>query len=89
MLFSALRRFSSKPANPDALAQKFARCFNTEDGKAVLEHLHQHTFFRVIDPMMPEQNLRFVEGQRQLVLWLCQMIAKGKNPHTTETSHNG
>ena len=75
---SALKKFLGKSRDTDSVSRAFARCFQSADGQIVLEHLHQQTLFRVIDPMMPGDHIRFLEGQRQLVLWMCQMIAKGK-----------
>ena len=84
MRFSALQRFLGNPREGDDVARVFARVFNTEDGRTVLDYLHRHSIFRVIDPQMTEENLRFLEGQRQLVLFICQMAAKGNNTQTTE-----
>ena len=80
MLFSALRRFGRNPVDADRIARAFARCFATDDGRQVLEHLHRQALFRVTDPGLPHDQLRFIEGQRQLVLWICQMAASGAHP---------
>ena len=77
---TALKKFLGKTRAPDAVARSFARCFQSPDGQIVLEHLHQQTLCRVTDPVTPHDQLRFLEGQRQLILWLFQMIAKGTNP---------
>jgi len=81
-LFSqtVLKKFLGQTRPQDAVARSFARCFQSPDGQAVLEHLHQQTLGRVTDPVTSPDNLRFLEGQRQLVLWLMQMIAKGRSP---------
>jgi hypothetical protein len=78
-MISAIAKFLVQPKEKTDIARAFARAFETQDGKTVLEHLHQHTLFRVTDPNLPPDQLRFLEGQRQLVLFICQMIAKGKN----------
>lgn len=78
---SALQKFTGKTKPQDAVARSFARCFTSPDGQIVLEHLHQQTLCRVTDPVTAHDNLRFLEGQRQLVLWMIQMIAKGQT-HT-------
>lgn len=80
MKLFALKRFLGKSRESEALARAYARCFNTPDGQIVLEHLQHHSLCRVIDPNMPQSHLRFVEGQRQLVLFICQMIAKASTP---------
>jgi hypothetical protein len=77
MIFSALKRFS-KPRESEEITRAFARCFNTKDGKTVLEYLHTHTLFRITDPLLSDDQLRFIEGQRQLVLFICQTISKSK-----------
>lgn len=74
---TALNKFLGKTRPQDAVARSFARCFQSPDGQIVLEHLHQQTLCRVTDPVTSTDNLRFLEGQRQLVLWLLQMTAKG------------
>ena len=76
---SALKKFAVKSRAPDDMARTFARCFKTLDGQVVLDQLHAQTLFRVTDPHTDGANLRFLEGQRQLTLWICQMIAKGQN----------
>lgn len=81
----ALQRFSRKQRARDDIAKAFARCFRTHDGQIVLEQLHQQTLFRITDPMTSQDNLRFLEGQRQLVLWICQMIATAHTPDNTQS----
>ncbi|MDB5477731.1 MAG: hypothetical protein JWM96_226 [Alphaproteobacteria bacterium] len=76
-MFSAIKRFSAKRESDD-LARAFARCFQEHDGQVVLEYLHQHVFFRSTDPAQTDAQLRFAEGQRQLLLFICQLIAKGR-----------
>lgn len=80
MIFSAVKRFSARQRKGEETARAFARCFATEDGQIVLEYLHQQVLFRTSDPNMPEAHLRFLEGQKQLVLLICQMMAKPTNP---------
>jgi hypothetical protein len=75
MTFSAFKRFSAQRESEET-ARAFARCFRTSDGKMVLEHLHNHVLFRVTDPTTSPDQLRFLEGQRQLVLYLCQLSNK-------------
>lgn len=77
-MFSALKRFVGHTGEGDALARAYARLWSSPDGQTVLEHLHQHVLFRVTDPQASEAQLRFCDGQRQLVLFLCQMAAKGR-----------
>lgn len=81
MFLSALKHFSAKQRESGDIARAFARCFATPDGRIVLEHLHQHSLFRVTDPNLCEAELRFLEGQRQTVLFICQTIAKAHPSH--------
>jgi hypothetical protein len=83
---SALDKILGRGPDDTAVAAAFARCFSSADGATVLEHLHRHCFFRPLDPKTDADTLRFVEGQRQLVLWICHMTAKAKsNPQRRET----
>lgn len=74
----ALRKFLFGRIPSDDVMKAYARCFSGRDGQLVLEHLHQITLFRVTDPTMDPDALRQLEGQRQLVLFMCQQIAKAK-----------
>ncbi len=76
---SALRKFLFGNLPPDDISKAYARCFNGRDGQTVLEHLHQITLFRITDPTMDPTALRQLEGQRQLVLFMCQQIAKASH----------
>ena len=65
------------PLSP-GLAPSFARCFGTEDGQRVLGHLRALTLERALGPDAPESMLRHLEGQRQLVLTVQSLIARGR-----------
>lgn len=80
MIFSAFKRFSNKQRKSEDIARAFFWCFSTEEGQVVLGHLHDHVLFRITDPNMTAEQLRFVEGQRQLVLFICQTISKHNQP---------
>ena len=75
MKFSALKRFFAQRESEET-ARSFARCFQSEDGQFVLEHLHNHVLFRLTDPKLNSKELRFLEGQRQLVLYIAQLTNK-------------
>lgn len=77
---TALQKFLGKTRSTDTIARSFSRCFQSPDGQIVLDHLHQQTLCRITDPVTSNDHLRFLEGQRQLFLWLLQMIAKGNTP---------
>jgi hypothetical protein len=74
----ALGKFLNGPLSKEDVMKSYVRCFNSRDGQMVLEHLHHITLFRVTDPLMDSAGLRQLEGQRQLVLFICQQMAKGQ-----------
>lgn len=59
------------------LAVRFARCFSTEDGRAVLDHLKAITLHRVLTPAATDPELRHLEGQRHLIAYVCALVARG------------
>jgi hypothetical protein len=64
------------------LATAFARCFVSADGRQVLGHLRRLTVERALGPQASEALLRYVEGQRQLILYVEALVAKGAGgPH--------
>ncbi|MEI6987319.1 MAG: hypothetical protein WCK65_14450 [Rhodospirillaceae bacterium] len=60
------------------LATAFARCFGDEDGQRVLGHLRALTLERTLGPDAPDNALRHLEGQRQLVLAIQTLVARGR-----------
>ncbi|WP_420549044.1 hypothetical protein [Curvivirga sp.] len=56
------------------LNQAYARCFNSPEGKIVLSHMRQTTIERALGPDSNHDALRQLEGQRQLVLRIEQII---------------
>jgi len=60
------------------IAQAFTRCFATSPGCQVLDHLRAITLDRSLGPHASEALLRHAEGQRQLVLHIITLIAKGR-----------
>ena len=72
----------SGAAGEAELATAFARCFVTADGRQVLDHLRRLTVERALGPQASEALLRYVEGQRQMVLYIEALVAKGAGgPH--------
>jgi hypothetical protein len=59
------------------LAARFARCFAGNDGRAVLDHLHAITLHRALAPAASDQELRHIEGQRNLVIYISALVARG------------
>jgi hypothetical protein len=78
--------FESAAANPDdvaaeeesdaELARAFAGCFRGSHGRRVLRHLRALTLERVLGPESPDTLLRYVEGQRQLVAYICTLVER-------------
>lgn len=61
------------------IERAFARLFSTEDGKKVLAHLQVMTFHRALSAATPDEQLRYVEGQRSLVAAILRLIDRGRN----------
>lgn len=89
MLFFKEKRFSDVARDFDytahisRLEQKdiercFARVFSSEDGKKVLAWLQVMTFHRAANAGAPDEQLRFMEGQRNLVASILRLIDRGK-----------
>ncbi|MCW8915044.1 MAG: hypothetical protein OQK24_04230 [Magnetovibrio sp.] len=67
-------------AVPDReLKLAYARCFSSEQGKQVISHLRAMTLDRALGPNVSAETLRHIEGQRQLVSYICQLINRGRN----------
>ncbi|MCW5773668.1 MAG: hypothetical protein KIT16_18645 [Rhodospirillaceae bacterium] len=65
------------PTAPE-LGRVFARCFGTADGQAVLQHLLDLTLRRALGPEAGDAQLRHLEGQRQLVVYVQSLAARGR-----------
>lgn len=60
------------------LARAFATCFRGSHGERVLRHLRALTLDRVLGPESPDAMLRYVEGQRQLVAYICALVERAR-----------
>lgn len=58
----------------------FSRLFATQDGQIVLSHLQVLTFQRALGPGSPDEQLRYMEGQRSMVATVLRMIDRGRKP---------
>ena len=58
------------------LARAFARCFRGSHGQCVLRHLRALTLNRALGPESPDSLLRYVEGQRRLVVYICALVER-------------
>lgn len=72
-----------KPYEPDKaelreVEKAFARLFLSDDGQKVLSHLQVITFNRALGPTSPEEQLRYLEGQRSLVATILRLIDRGR-----------
>lgn len=56
----------------------FARLFSTEDGKKALAWLQVMTFQRVQGASAPDEQLRYMEGQRSLMASILRLIDRGR-----------
>jgi hypothetical protein len=72
---------SAQPMPTPDLARAFARCFGSPDGQAVLLHLGDITLRRALGPDAGDAQLRHLEGQRQLVVYVQALIARGRAGH--------
>lgn len=57
----------------------FARVFATDDGRKVLSWLQVMTFQRVNSAGAPDEQLRYMEGQRAMVATILRLIERGRN----------
>jgi hypothetical protein len=76
--------FEPAPAGPDearrlAVARAFARTFSGADGELALAHLKSLTLDRALGPDSPDQHLRGLEGQRQLVCHILSLVERGRS----------
>lgn len=58
----------------------FARLFSTDDGQKVLSHLQVITFQRALGAESPNEQLRYMEGQRSMVATILRLIDRGRHP---------
>lgn len=73
---------AANPENLEAerqLSLAFARCFQDRDGDRVLAYLKATTLERVLGPGAPDNVLRHLEGQRQLVAHIATLIQRGQD----------
>lgn len=59
-----------------------ARCFRGQDGQRFLHYLRSLTLCRTLGPGAGDALLRHVEGQRQLVQHICNLVEKGRTNST-------
>lgn len=55
-----------------------ARLFASDDGRRVLSYLQTVTFNRALGPAAPDEQLRYMEGQRALVAAILRLIDRGR-----------
>ncbi len=61
------------------IERTYARLFSSDDGKRVLAHLQVMTFHRALGASSPDEQLRYIEGQRSLVATILRLIDRGRN----------
>ena len=72
---------AAQPFTPGAdqtLASACTRCFRGRDGETVLAYLRAITLGRALGPGAGDALLRHLEGQRQLVAHIIQLIQRGQ-----------
>ena len=60
------------------MARVFARLFSTEDGRKALAYLQVMTFQRALGAAAPDEQLRYMEGQRAMVATILRLIDRGR-----------
>ncbi|HEX9568417.1 MAG TPA: hypothetical protein VF987_01950 [Rhodospirillales bacterium] len=66
------------PKADSVLGEAFARCFRGGDGEVVLSHLRTVTLERALGPGATDAQLRHLEGQRQLVSQIINLVERGR-----------
>lgn len=56
----------------------FSRIFGTATGRTALRHLRLMTIERTLSPSASDASLRHLEGQRQLVSYICALVERGR-----------
>ena len=64
------------------LNKAYAHCFSSAEGRVVLSHLRQVTLERALGPDSSDDALRQLEGQRQLVLRIDNIVNKATQTPT-------
>jgi len=73
---------------PEDLPARFVRCFNDEDGEAVLKHLADMTLGRSLGANAHNGILRHLEGQRYLVSYIMGLVAQGREGNNVKQKVN-
>jgi hypothetical protein len=61
----------------------YYRCLSTDDGQKILKHLRSITLDRALGPEASDMHLRYLEGQRQLVLQMINLVERGRERPAT------
>lgn len=62
----------------DEAPRIFARLFSSDDGQLVLSFLRASFGGRVAGPQASEGDLRYLDGQRGMLQFICQQVEQGK-----------
>lgn len=65
-----ISRYDTTKMSDLEIKQAFAKCFTTREGKIVLSFLLRITLERYLGPDSTSEQLRHLEGQRQLVSYI-------------------
>jgi len=66
------------PSLNEDLAGSFAKCFQGEEGEAVLSHLTKMTMSRALAGDVDAGVLRHLEGQRYLASYIMGLVRQGR-----------
>lgn len=74
-----MKEYDTKKMPDQEIKKAFIKCFITGEGKIVLSFLRRITTERSLGPNCTNEELRYLEGQRQLVSYIQSLINNGVN----------
>lgn len=66
-------RYDTSQMSDSEIKQAFQKCFTGREGKIVLSFLRRITLERYLGPDSSSEQLRHLEGQRNLVGHICSL----------------
>jgi hypothetical protein len=74
------RKTAPSKFDTEQIANIAARLFQSTEGQYLIDFLRAITIERTLGPDAPGAQLRHLEGQRQLIATLTNLINRGANP---------
>lgn len=68
--------YDTKKMTADEISMAFIKCFTTKEGRIVLSFLKRITLERYLGPDCTSDELRHLEGQRNLVGYIFSQLNK-------------